>query len=209
MFLKIYFDAKPLFLCDTLDETIQPFVHHDDAVFIDELNTHTVKAMIHEMQLDKIHAGVFYHPDLEELKNAFYKKFTIVKAAGGLVQNEKKKILMIFRRGKWDLPKGKLDKGEKLEDCAVREVEEETGLLQIQLIAPLLLTCHTYYEGARFILKESYWYTMQVKGEQKLVPQTTEGISKVKWVTYPEAEKLFPDCYPSVVDVIKKIQVQL
>lgn len=205
MFLKIYFDAKPLFLCDALDETIQPFVHHDDAVFIDELNTHTVKAMIHEMQLEKIHAGVFYHPDLDELKNAFYKKFTIVKAAGGLVQDEKDRILMIFRRGKWDLPKGKLDKGEKLEECAVREVEEETGIQQTQLTGPLLVTYHTYHEGARFILKESYWYTMQVKGSQQLVPQSTEGITAVKWVTYPEAKKLFPECYPSVVDVIEKI----
>lgn len=205
MFLKIYFNDKPLFLCNAVDEAIQPYIHHDDTVFIDELNTHTVKAMIHEMEVERIHAGVFYHPELEELKKAFYKKFTIVQAAGGLVQNEKKKILMIFRRGKWDLPKGKLDKGENLEDCAVREVEEETGLQQIQLISPLVITYHTYHEGARFILKESHWYNMQVKGEQQLVPQTAEGISEVKWATYPEAEKLFPDCYPSVVDVIKKI----
>ena len=128
MFLKIYFNDKPLFLCDEVDETIQPYIHHDDAVFIDELNTHTVKSMIHEMEQPAVHAGVFYHEKLEELKKAFFKKFTLVQAGGGLVRNEKKEILIIFRRGKWDLPKGKLDKGEKLEDCAVREVEEETGL---------------------------------------------------------------------------------
>lgn len=204
MFIKIYFDNKPLFLCNEVDETLQPYVHHDDAVFIDELNSHTVKSMIHEMELEKIHAGVFYHPDLEELKKAFYKKFTIVLAAGGLVLNEKKEMLMIHRRGKWDLPKGKLDKGEKLENCAVREVEEETGLQKVKLISPLTITYHTYHEGARFILKESHWYNMKVSGEQKLVPQTEEDIHAIKWVTGKEAEKLFPECFPSVVDVIRE-----
>lgn len=64
MYIKIYFGDKPLFLCDAVDETLQPYVHHDDAVFIDELNNHTVKSMIHEMEQPEIHAGVFYHPDL-------------------------------------------------------------------------------------------------------------------------------------------------
>jgi len=204
MYIKIYFGDKPLFLCDAVDETLQPYVHHDDAVFIDELNSHTVKSMIHEMEQPEIHAGVFYHPDLGELKKAFYKKFTIVIAAGGLVLNEKKKILMIFRRGKWDLPKGKLDKGETLEECAVREVEEETGLQQVKLLSPLVITYHTYHEGARFILKESHWYNMKVSGEQKLVPQTEEGIHEIKWVTNKEAQNLFQECYPSVIDVIKE-----
>ncbi len=104
MYIKIYFGDKPLFLCDNIDAVIEPYVHHDDAVFIDELNAHAVKAMIHEMQLEKIHAGVFFHGKLEELKKAFFKKFTIVQAAGGMVKNEKNETLLIFRRGKWDLP---------------------------------------------------------------------------------------------------------
>lgn len=204
MFLKIYFNDKPLFLCDAVDETIQPFIHHDDAVFIDELDSHTVKTMIHEMEQEAVHAGVFYHTSLEELKKAFFKKFTFIQAAGGLVLNEKKEILMIFRRGKWDLPKGKLDKGESLEKCAVREVEEETGLENVQLISPFAVTYHTYHEGARFMLKESHWYRMKVKGEQKLVPQTSEDIHEIKWVTAKAAEKLFPECFPSVRDVIRE-----
>ncbi len=204
MYLKIYFDDKPLFLCDAVDETVEPFIHHDDAVFIDELDSHTVKSMIHEMQLGKIHAGVFYHTNLEELQKAFFKKFTIIQAAGGLVINEKKEILMIFRRGKWDLPKGKLDKGEKLEECALREVEEETGLKKIKLLSPFTITYHTYHEGTKFILKESHWYNMKVSGEQNLVPQTEEGIMEIKWATPNEAEKLFPNCFPSVIDVLKE-----
>jgi len=73
MFIKIYFDLKPLFLCDNIDGTIEPYVHHDDAVFIDELNPHTIKSMIHEMQLPGIHAGVFFHTDLVALKKRFSK----------------------------------------------------------------------------------------------------------------------------------------
>lgn len=203
MFLKIYFSDKPLFLCDAVDETIEPYLHHDDAVFIDELDAHTIKTMIHEMQQEKVHAGVFFHPDLEALKKAFYKKFTIVLAAGGLVENEKNEILIIHRRGKWDLPKGKLDKGEKLEACAVREVEEETGLKNIELTAPLMITYHTYHEGTRFILKESHWYSMKVKGKQLLVPQTEEDIHDIKWVAAADLAPYQKDSFPSVTDVLE------
>lgn len=203
MHIKIYFNDKPLFLCDAVDEIIEPFIHHDDAVFIDELNSHTVKTMIHEMEQTSVHAGVFYHSSLEELKKAFFKKFTFIQAAGGLVQNEKKEILIIFRRGKWDLPKGKLDKDEKLENCAIREVEEETGLQNVQIVSPLTITYHTYHEGARFILKESHWYNMTVKGDQLLVPQTTEDIHEIKWVNRSASEEYMKNSFPSVVDVLK------
>jgi len=205
MFIKIYFNNKPLFLCDSVDETIQPYIHHDDAVFIDELNTHTIKSMIHEMEQEKVHAGVFFHPDLEELKKAFYKKFTIIIAAGGVIQNEKKEILLIYRRGKWDLPKGKLDAGETLEECAVREVAEETGLQQIKLISPFTITYHTYHEGSRFILKESHWFKMKVKGEQQLIPQTEEDIHEIKWVKAGELVEYMTNSFPSVADVLQMI----
>jgi 8-oxo-dGTP pyrophosphatase MutT (NUDIX family) len=161
--------------------------------------------MIHEMQLEKVHAGVFYDANLEELKKAFYKKFTVVLAAGGLVQNEKDELLLIFRRGKWDLPKGKLDKGEKLEDCATREVEEETGLKNISLLSPIKITNHTYHEGSKFILKESHWYKMKVAGEQKLIPQTTEDIHEVKWVKISELKQYMDNTFPSVKDVLNTI----
>ncbi len=205
MYIKIYFDNKPLFLCDAIDEAVEPFIHHDDAIFIDELDSHTIKTIIHEMQQPQVHAGVFFHSDIEALKQAFFKKFTLVTAAGGLVQNEKKEYLLIYRKGKWDLPKGKLDKGEKLEDCAVREVEEETGLKEVKLIKPLCVTYHTYHEGARFILKDSHWYTMKVKGPQQLVPQIAEEIHEIRWVKKTEMAEYVKDSYPSVADVLQMI----
>lgn len=202
MYIKIYFNDKPLFLCNDVDATLQPYVHHDDAVFIDELNTHTVKSMIHEMQDPLIHAGVFYHTDLEELKTDFFKKFTLVKAAGGFVENENNEVLMMFRRGKWDLPKGKLDKKESAEQGAIRETEEETGLKNIKLVSPLITTYHTYHEGTRFILKETVWFTMKVSGEQKLVPQAAEQISKLEWVKKDDVKKYLENSFPSVNDVL-------
>jgi 8-oxo-dGTP pyrophosphatase MutT (NUDIX family) len=203
MYIKIYFSNKPLFLCDAVDKDIEPYLHHDDAIFIDELNSHTVKAMIHEMQLEKVHAGVFFHADLEELKKSFIKKFTLVKAAGGLVANKNNEILLIFRRGSWDLPKGKLDKGEKLEECAIREVEEETMIKNIELLAPLTITYHTYHEGSRFILKESHWYSMKISDTQQGVPQTEEDIQEIKWVKKEELEPYFNKSFPSVADVLR------
>ena len=156
------------------------------------------------MQLEKVHAGVFFHPDLEALKKAFLKKFTVVIAAGGVVRNETNDILLIFRRGKWDLPKGKLDKGEKLEDCAVREVEEETGLRKVKLEEPLIITYHTYHEGSRFILKESHWYTMLVNGEQKLVPQLEEDIHEIVWASNEQIDDYIPKSFPSIADVLNR-----
>lgn len=203
MYIKIYFDEKPLFLCDSIDKAIEPYLHHDDAVFIDELNTHTIKTMLHEMKLDKVHAGIFLHENFEELKNKFFKKFIVIQAAGGLVKNEAQEILLIYRRGKWDLPKGKLDEGETLEECAVREVEEETGLQQIELHSPLLVTYHTYHEGTHFILKESHWYSMTTKGEQLLTPQIEEDIHELKWVQEQYLTTYLSNTFPSIKDVLQ------
>jgi len=203
MFIKIYFDDKPLFLCDNVDATLQPYVHHDDAVFIDELNLHTVKSMIHEMQDPSVHAGVFFHKDLSQLKDTFFKKFTLIKAAGGVVLNENKEVLMMFRRGKWDLPKGKMDKKESFEDCAIRETEEETGLKKIKLISPLITTYHTYHEGSKYVLKETRWFTMKVSSKQKLLPQAAEQITKLEWVGKNDLKKYLQNSFPSVNDVLE------
>ena len=206
MYLKIYFNDKPLFLCNEIDKTIEPYLHHDDAVFIDEFSSHAVKSMVHEMELQKIHAGILLHTNLEELKKALWKKFTIVQAAGGLVTNLKDEILMILRRGKWDLPKGKLDPGETLEQCAVREVEEETGLGNLTLQRHLLTTYHTYHESGKFILKESYWYKMNIPDEQPLIPQAAEQITEARWVKTSGIKELLHNTFPSVKDVLQTIQ---
>jgi 8-oxo-dGTP pyrophosphatase MutT (NUDIX family) len=202
MYIKIYFNDKPLFLCDRMTDEISVYAHHDDAVLIDEFSPHAVNAMVHEMRQAKVHAGIFVHSDVAALKKAFWKKFLIIQAGGGLVANDRQEYLFIFRRGKWDLPKGKLDPGETLEQCAVREVREETGLHEVRLEAPLLTTYHTYDESGHHILKESYWYRMKAVDGQEIVPQREEQITELRWVKHDGIGELLKNTFPSIVDVI-------
>ena len=203
MYIKIYFNDKPLFLCDELNEEISNYAHHDDAVFIDEFSSAAVNSMIHEMRQQKVHAGIFYHEKLEALKKAFWKKFILIQAGGGFVQNEREELLLMLRRGKWDLPKGKLDKGESLEQCGVREVKEETGLVSVKLKKFLLVTYHTYDESGKHFLKESHWFRMTAGGDQQLIPQKSEQITKLQWTAEKEIMMLAKNTYPSILDVIK------
>lgn len=203
MHIKIYFDNKPLFLTDTIDSEIEPFVHHDDAVFMDEFSNPGINSMLHEMRSEKVHAGIYQNPKIEELKKAIWKKFRVIQAAGGIVLNEKSEILFMLRRGKWDLPKGKLDKEESLEQCAIRETTEETGLQNVKIKKHILTTFHTYDENGKHLLKETYWYLLFVEGNQILIPQATEQIVSLEWVSADSLGKYLQNTYPSIVDVLK------
>jgi 8-oxo-dGTP pyrophosphatase MutT (NUDIX family) len=127
-----------------------------------------------------------------------------IVAAGGIVENEEQKILFQYRRGKWDLPKGKLDEGETIEECAVREVEEETGLRNIELGELVGITHHTYTERGKEIDKETHWYAMKVTGEQTLVPQLEEDIHELKWVSEIELGAYLSDTFPNIVEIVEK-----
>lgn len=134
-------------------------------------------------------------------------KQTII-AAGGLVFNEQQELLMIFRRGKWDLPKGKLDEGENIETCAVREVTEETGVTNIELKKLIGKTYHEYFDkwiGAD-VIKETWWYLMHVKGVPKLVPQTEEDIEAVIWANKIKIEACLKNSYPNIVEIISLLE---
>jgi 8-oxo-dGTP pyrophosphatase MutT (NUDIX family) len=130
-------------------------------------------------------------------------KRLLVRAAGGLVVNEKGEVLFMFRRGKWDLPKGKLDPGETLETCALREVEEETGLGQLELKKFLLVTEHEYEERGMPILKKTNWYLITATGNQKLIPQTEEDISELRWFGAADFKIVKRNTYPSILEVLK------
>ncbi len=130
----------------------------------------------------------------------------IIIAAGGLVWNEKNELLMIFRQGKWDLPKGKLDEGETLEDCAVREVMEETGLNDVKLGGLIGITQHEYYD--KYIhqqaVKESHWYFMKATSNQSLTPQTEEDITEIKWVDIKQIQQYLQNTYLNIELIIKQ-----
>ncbi|HOZ97021.1 MAG TPA: NUDIX domain-containing protein [Niabella sp.] len=200
----IYINNKPVYLTDQLDTHLEQLHHLPETIFIDELDTHTIKSMLREIALPQIKQGIFLHNDLEALKTKFFKKFEKHVAGGGLVINKTNDILMIFRRGFWDLPKGHLDKGETIQACALREVQEETGLSKIHLLSPILITYHTYEHGTHHILKESHWFLMQETETEKLVPQTEEDIEKIEWVKVADIEKYLATAYPSITDVVKE-----
>ncbi|WP_304344136.1 NUDIX hydrolase [Chryseobacterium koreense] len=127
--------------------------------------------------------------NIEEIWAEFGKLFKTVGAAGGVVQNKNGEILFIYRIGRWDLPKGKIEKGESLESAALREVQEETGLQNLELENFINKTYHTYTErdGVK-ILKTTHWFSMKFVGEESPVPQIEEGISQVSWKNKSQIE---------------------
>lgn len=146
----------------------------------------------------------YYLYNMMEVKNRI-----LIEAAGGLVINEKGEVLFIFRRGKWDLPKGKLDPGETMEACALREVKEETGLVQLSLKRFLLVTDHEYEDAGKPILKKSYWYLMHADSHQSLVPQTEEDISEIQWIGPAGFKRVERNTYPTILEVLRAGGFQL
>lgn len=131
---------------------------------------------------------------------------TRIVAGGGLVLNEAGELLLIFRRGKWDLPKGKLDEGETIEECAVREVMEETGLTGITRGELIGISYHDYFDTyiGRDVTKETHWFAMQASGQQVLVPQTEEDIEEIKWVQGKALAACLENSYDTVIAIIQK-----
>jgi len=129
----------------------------------------------------------------------------IITAAGGIVLNPENELLFIYRRGKWDLPKGKLDEGETIPECAVREVEEETGIRNILLGNFIGITKHEYFDEwvKADVLKETHWYEMKIETNQTLIPQTEEDIEDIKWIPLPQLQPYLDDSYPSIVEIIQ------
>ncbi len=148
--------------------------------------------------------GLWLHPDsIELLWDMFQKRYTFVQAAGGAVQDEKGRLLVIKRLGKWDLPKGKLDKGEGIPEAALREVEEECGIDELKILEPLEVTWHTYERKGRQHLKRTDWFLMEGSSEKKLTPETEEDIEEVRWMTRDEVARMKEETYPSLVKVLE------
>ena len=132
-----------------------------------------------------------------------------IEAAGGAVQLRKNhKLLLIFRNGKWDLPKGKLERGESPEEAAIREVKEECGIRSLIITRPLCETYHSYELKGKPVLKKTYWFEMTCQEDEVPVPQTMEGITEARWMDEKEVKKAMENTYPNILEVLKALSVK-
>ena len=129
------------------------------------------------------------------------KMFKIIKAGGGVVKNNNDQILFIYRLKKWDLPKGKLDKGETIRECAKREVEEETKV-KVNLKQKIISTWHTYTRNKKFILKKTTWFKMDCVDDSKMKPQKKEKIEKVEWMNNSTIKEILLNSYKTLNHVM-------
>jgi 8-oxo-dGTP pyrophosphatase MutT (NUDIX family) len=202
MKITVYYQEKPIYLADQIDDELDALRHHPDVVWIDELSAHAINALLHEIRKTDFHAGILLADDIYALKKTFFHHFMLITAAGGLVENNEGKFLFIFRRGYWDLPKGKLDEGETIEDCAKREIEEETGAGGLILVKKLGSTYHLYDEFGKHILKETVWFHFRTNEGKTLIPQTEEDIIEVRWTGPEEIEEMKSRTYATIRNLL-------
>lgn len=144
-----------------------------------------------------------FHHDMEALTAAFKACFSCINAGGGVVLNSRGEYLAIKRNGSWDLPKGKLEKGEDFKTAALREVEEETGLQGIEVAHLLVSTFHVYRISRKLVLKETQWFEMHYPGTENPVLQSEEGITASRWVKPGKSGFVQKNTYKSILDVLK------
>lgn len=195
----VYIEGKPL----TIAEGPPDKAPSDDTLVLrvddpDEIAA-SVRTLAHSPRLLGVH---LFHVDVDRLWEAFKAPYKFVAAAGGAVVDEKGRLLVIRRLGKWDLPKGKVDPGEGLEEAALREVREECGLERIAIAAELPCTWHTYERKGKQHLKRTDWYLMNGSSKERLVPQTDEDIEEVRWMDRAAVAAMKEDTYPSLLPVI-------
>ncbi len=152
--------------------------------------------------LDRYHDLTLLCSDEGEGYRAVASLFVEVLAAGGVVRNDQDEVLMIERNGRYDLPKGHWEEGESIEECAVREVMEETGVEDVTLGEKICETLHCYYMFNRWELKCTHWYAMQSSSKTKLTPQTEEGIVSAEWVKISALDELTAGSFPTIKSVL-------
>ncbi|WP_324720569.1 NUDIX hydrolase [Salinimicrobium sp. HB62] len=156
------------------------------------------KRIIKKINKGKLLYVNLYHDKKEKLLKHLFKKLPVVTAGGGLVLNPHNEVLFIYRNGRWDLPKGKVEKNESIETGAIREVEEETGVKNLRITKFLQTTYHVFQRKGRYKLKVTYWYEMTTDYDGELVPEESEGIMKVKWKDMAKAQKALKKSYANI-----------
>lgn len=209
---KIFINDHPLFICKK-DEVERFHDHYSSIEIVEYSSSDSISAAIAKTgkgysELVILSVQKQSGLGVEKAFKKFSKHYKTIEAAGGLVTNTNNEVLLIFRRGFWDLPKGKIDKGELASECAIREVIEETGINQIVIKKPLTFepllqagTLHTYHLKGKPVLKLTYWYHMICDKLQQLKPQSSEDIEQANWIDGGEVPQYLSMSYGSIRDV--------
>lgn len=198
---RVFINRHLISLCDN-EKIIQAtedfkFVYEPEASqlksIIDELLSVNDKQLNYCLQFQSIHEGW----------KKFRACFKEITAAGGIVFNSKGELLLIHRLGYWDLPKGKLEKNESIEQAAKREVEEECGISGLEIVSTLPATYHVYFYKGERVLKQTHWFKMSYKGDETLIPQLEEAIDEVLWLSKKDLDKVLANTYESLKELLK------
>ena len=187
---KVFVNDKPLFLTNEISKetNFQLFL----------LESVDIVQLIIKIFQNKIQKAYLYHPDEKQIMKTLKSKIPVNKAGGGLVYNKKGEVLFIFRGGKWDLPKGGIEKGEDIEVTAMREVEEETGVNKLTITKKLQKTYHVFKRNGVYKLKITHWFEMTSDFEGTPVGQIEEGIEKAVWLKPNEMQEVLKNSYENI-----------
>lgn len=197
---KVFFNERIVLLTDDFIKNFQ--IKY--GLFYKYRNVEELKELLEFYRnLTQVDTLYLFHRDIEQLRERFKSCFQMVYAGGGLVRNNHGRYLIMKRRGKWDLPKGKLNRNESFEDAAVREVTEETGLYGVEIVTPLIATYHSYHMDSRPVLKRTRWFEMIYTGNEDPVPEMDEDITEIKWVRKEDLKSISDNTYLAIMDVLK------
>ncbi len=200
---KVFFKDRIVFLTDNIDRDLSA----EFGAIFKYSNPKELGDFINQfIQKEEITKAFIYHHNIDELFHLFSEHFKNINAAGGVVFNNNDELLFIHRLGVWDLPKGKAEEGESIQETAIREVEEECGLSQLNIIKQLPCTYHTYPLKGKMILKTTYWYEMKYLLNEMLVPQIEEDITEVCWKKTSELKDVLKNTYASIAEILKLYQ---
>ena len=193
---KVFVNDKPLFLTNEIVKETNFKLFLLESIDIEQL--------IVKMFNNKIKKCYLYYPDEKVIFKKLKEKIPVQKAGGGLVYNKNGEVLFIFRNGKWDLPKGGKEKGEKMKLTAMREVEEETGVDQLKIVKKLQKTYHVFRRNGKYKLKITHWYEMHSGFEGIPTGQLEEGIEKAAWLNPHEIEQALQNSYENIKLLFQK-----
>ena len=202
---KIYLNDKLIILTSDKEKSIIENTTYKNYVVFHGSSAQIAEKAVERLGKHGTEGVIIEDASPETLFSHFQSIYHPLDAAGGVVFNEAGEILMIYRRGKWDLPKGKLDAGESIEHCALREVSEETGLQSLTLAGKICDTYHIYEQNHEQLLKRTAWYKMTGTSADKLQPQQEENIIEARWIAEKDLAPFVAKTYEAVKEVLRGV----